>query len=162
MMVTWIKFPLFLFLIPSLLETTTTVTTCETTTQQPNANIGRCSGTADALQAATEVTSISGERLPKMATKLVACDFEVFGIVQGVFFRKHTQKQAVALGLRGWCMNTRDGTVKGQIEGDEKPVEEMKHWLKTKGSPTSRIDKAVFGPSKEITKYSFNDFAIKR
>ncbi|XP_053695785.1 acylphosphatase-2 [Sabethes cyaneus] len=97
-----------------------------------------------------------------MAGKLFACDFEVFGIVQGVFFRKYTQKQAVSLGLRGWCMNTRDGTVKGQLEGEESPINEMKHWLKTKGSPTSRIDKAVFGEMKPIEKYSFNDFGIRR
>uniref|UniRef100_A0A336MHT4 Acylphosphatase n=1 Tax=Culicoides sonorensis TaxID=179676 RepID=A0A336MHT4_CULSO len=94
--------------------------------------------------------------------KLVACDFEVFGIVQGVFFRKHTEKQAKALGVRGWCMNTRDGTVKGQLEGEQKPVDEMKIWLQTKGSPTSRIDKAVFSEMKEIENYTFNGFGIKR
>uniref|UniRef100_A0A1Q3FZB9 Acylphosphatase n=2 Tax=Culex tarsalis TaxID=7177 RepID=A0A1Q3FZB9_CULTA len=97
-----------------------------------------------------------------MAGKLLACDFEVFGIVQGVFFRKYTQKQATSLGLRGWCMNTRDGTVKGQMEGEEKPINEMKYWLQKKGSPTSRIDKVVFGELKEIPKYSFNDFGIRR
>uniref|UniRef100_A0A182RYC6 acylphosphatase n=1 Tax=Anopheles funestus TaxID=62324 RepID=A0A182RYC6_ANOFN len=80
---------------------------------------------------------------PKMSNKLFMCDFEVFGIVQGVFFRKYTQKQASSLGIRGWCMNTRDDTVKGQLEGEEKAMNEMKHWLQTKGSPSSRIDKAV-------------------
>ncbi|XP_065075136.1 acylphosphatase-2 [Ochlerotatus camptorhynchus] len=100
-------------------------------------------------------------RSSDMASKLFACDFEVFGIVQGVFFRKYTQKQAITLGLKGWCKNTRDGTVKGQMEGEVKPMNEMKHWLQTKGSPTSRIDKAVFTEMKEITKFSFNDFSIK-
>ncbi|EAT39863.1 AAEL008369-PB [Aedes aegypti] len=103
-----------------------------------------------------------GKAAEEMAGKLFACDFEVFGIVQGVFFRKYTQKQATSLGLKGWCMNTRDGTVKGQMEGEAKPVNEMKHWLQTKGSPTSRIDKAVFSEMKEISKYSFNDFSVKR
>uniref|UniRef100_A0A182XVK1 acylphosphatase n=2 Tax=Anopheles stephensi TaxID=30069 RepID=A0A182XVK1_ANOST len=97
-----------------------------------------------------------------MSTKLFACDFEVFGTVQGVFFRKYTQKQASSLGIRGWCMNTRDDTVKGQLEGEEKPMNEMKHWLQTKGSPSSRIDKAVFSVPKEITSYSFKDFSIRR
>ncbi|XP_041762033.1 acylphosphatase-2-like [Anopheles merus] len=99
---------------------------------------------------------------PKMSSKLFICDFEVFGIVQGVFFRKFTQKQASSLGLRGWCMNTHDGTVKGQLEGEEKPMNEMKHWLQTKGSPSSRIDKAVFSVPKEITSYSFKDFSVHR
>ncbi|XP_058818979.1 acylphosphatase-2 [Topomyia yanbarensis] len=98
----------------------------------------------------------------KMASKLCACDFEVFGIVQGVFFRKYTQKQATSLGLHGWCMNTRDGTVKGQMEGEERNINEMKHWLQTKGSPSSRIDKAVFSEMREIHKYSFSDFGIRR
>ncbi|XP_050071409.1 acylphosphatase-2-like [Anopheles maculipalpis] len=98
----------------------------------------------------------------KMSTKLFACDFEVFGIVQGVFFRKYTQKQASSLGLRGWCMNTRDDTVKGQLEGEEKAMNEMKYWLQTKGSPSSRIDKAVFSVPKEIVSYSFKDFSIRR
>ncbi|XP_019558405.3 acylphosphatase-2 isoform X2 [Aedes albopictus] len=113
---------------------------------------------------ATDDESASDRKGPlsEMAGKLFACDFEVFGIVQGVFFRKYTQKQATSLGLKGWCMNTRDGTVKGQMEGEAKPMNEMKHWLQTKGSPTSRIDKAVFSEMKEIAKYSFNDYSIKR
>jgi len=94
--------------------------------------------------------------------KLVACDFEVFGIVQGVFFRKHTEKKAKALGIKGWCMNTRDGTVKGQMEGEAKPVEDMKAWLQTEGSPQSRIDQAVFSELREIKTYTFKDFGIKR
>uniref|UniRef100_A0A2M3ZDS1 Acylphosphatase n=1 Tax=Anopheles braziliensis TaxID=58242 RepID=A0A2M3ZDS1_9DIPT len=96
------------------------------------------------------------------SAKLLACDFEVFGIVQGVFFRKHTQKYATSLGVRGWCMNTADGTVKGQIEGEEKAFNEMKYWLQTKGSPSSRIDKAVFNVPKELTAYTYKDFSIRR
>lgn len=29
------------------------------------------------------------------------CEFEVFGKVQGVYFRKYTERQAIILGLRG-------------------------------------------------------------
>ena len=38
---------------------------------------------------------------------LVSVDYEVFGRVQGVFFRKYTAKQANALKLNGWIMNTK-------------------------------------------------------
>ena len=38
---------------------------------------------------------------------LVAADYEVFGRVQGVFFRKFTNDKAKNLGLRGWVKNTR-------------------------------------------------------
>ncbi|KAL9895738.1 acylphosphatase 2 [Glossina fuscipes fuscipes] len=97
-----------------------------------------------------------------MATKgLFAVNFEVFGLVQGVFFRKYTVQRAKGLGLRGWCMNTRNGTVQGQLEGPETKINEMKVWLETKGSPSSRIDKAVFSEMKSIEKYSFFDFEVR-
>ena len=38
---------------------------------------------------------------------LVALEYEVFGKVQGVFFRKFTNEKAQSLGLRGWVKNTR-------------------------------------------------------
>lgn len=77
---------------------------------------------------------------------LYALDFEVFGKVQGnsvnlftiflninsnintilgVFFRKYTEKQANSLGLKGWCMNTDTGTVRGQLEGPQNELNEM-------------------------------------
>lgn len=45
--------------------------------------------------------------------------FEVFGRVQGVSFRAYTRKQAVSIGLTGWCRNTDAGTVVGVLEGQE-------------------------------------------
>lgn len=59
-------------------------------------------------------------------------------------------------------MNTHAGTVKGQLEGPTKEIEEMKHWLKTTGSPSSKIEKADFTDIQEIPKFSFNDFSIKK
>ena len=38
---------------------------------------------------------------------LVALEYEVFGRVQGVFFRKFTNEKAQSLGLRRWVKNTR-------------------------------------------------------
>ncbi|KAI4486553.1 PREDICTED: acylphosphatase-1-like [Polistes canadensis] len=95
-------------------------------------------------------------------SKLVALDFEVFGTVQGVFFRKYTQQKGQELGLKGWCMNTSKGTVVGQLEGEESRVEEMKRWLQYKGSPQSSITKAVFQNEKEITQPSFKSFDIRK
>ncbi|KAJ8925267.1 hypothetical protein NQ315_009095 [Exocentrus adspersus] len=94
--------------------------------------------------------------------KLVSVDFEVFGRVQGVFFRKYTEQQAKRLGLRGWCMNTLQDTVKGVIEGNPSKIGEMKQWLQKTGSPQSRIDKAVFTNEKDISKFSYDSFKIKR
>ncbi|XP_053653750.1 acylphosphatase-2 isoform X1 [Cherax quadricarinatus] len=95
------------------------------------------------------------------AATLLAVDFEVFGLVQGVFFRKYTQKRAKELNLRGWCMNTDRGTVVGQMEGQSDMVSIMKDWLKKTGSPSSRIDKVEFKNEREIQDYTFKNFSIK-
>ncbi|XP_053653752.1 acylphosphatase-2 isoform X2 [Cherax quadricarinatus] len=95
------------------------------------------------------------------AATLLAVDFEVFGLVQGVFFRKYTQDQAIRLGVHGWCMNTYHRTVKGQLEGPREMVKLMKDWLKKTGSPSSRIDKVEFKNEREIQDYTFKNFSIK-
>ncbi|XP_066599562.1 acylphosphatase-2-like [Prorops nasuta] len=95
-------------------------------------------------------------------SKLAGLDFEVFGRVQGVFFRKHTRQQAQKLQLFGWCRNTDDGTVKGQLQGDKSKVDEMKLWLQKVGSPQSAIDKAIFSNEREISELTFKDFSIRR
>lgn len=38
---------------------------------------------------------------------------------------QHTYENAEKLGLRGWCMNTNNGTVKGKLEGPLKAIEAM-------------------------------------
>ncbi|XP_063848294.1 acylphosphatase-2-like isoform X1 [Scylla paramamosain] len=93
--------------------------------------------------------------------RLLAVDFEVFGRVQGVFFRKYTQDEGKKLGVRGWCMNTHHGTVAGQLEGPQDKVIMMKEWLQKTGSPSSRIDKAEFKNEKEIEDYSFKSFSVR-
>lgn len=90
------------------------------------------------------------------------CQFEVFGRVQGVFFRKYTKQQADQLNLTGWCQNTRDDTVRGEIEGSEENINKMKHWLENTGSPQSRITKAVFSPLKSIETSVHEQFVIRR
>lgn len=90
------------------------------------------------------------------------CEFEVFGRVQGVFFRKYTKQQAEKLQLTGWCANTRDDTVRGEIEGAEPHLNEMKEWLQRTGSPSSRITKAAFSPSKVVEQPVYDAFVIRR
>lgn len=90
------------------------------------------------------------------------CEFEVFGKVQGVFFRKYTKKQADALNLTGWCMNTRSGTVKGEMEGIESDINKMKKWLESTGSPQSNITKAEFSPLKTVSTTTYDSFTIRK
>lgn len=48
---------------------------------------------------------------------LISVDYEIYGKVQGVFFRKYTAAEATKLKLVGWVQNTEKGTVKGQMKG---------------------------------------------
>ncbi|XP_037097686.1 acylphosphatase-1 [Syngnathus acus] len=92
--------------------------------------------------------------------ELISVDYEVFGKVQGVFFRKYTQTQGKKLGLVGWVQNTSAGTVQGQIQGPRKKVIEMKHWLKSTGSPKSQITKAEFKNEKTVVSLDHSSFDI--
>ncbi|XP_011498784.1 PREDICTED: acylphosphatase-1-like [Ceratosolen solmsi marchali] len=96
----------------------------------------------------------------KMTT--IGVNFEVFGKVQGVFFRKFTASKAKELGLNGWCMNTNDGTVRGYIEGNMSKIDEMKNWLQYIGSPKSSILKAEFKNEKGLNNLTYHNFTIKK
>ncbi|KAH8738810.1 hypothetical protein FG386_002265 [Cryptosporidium ryanae] len=62
---------------------------------------------------------------------LQRCEFEVFGKVQGVCFRRYTYNKASELGVFGWCRNTSRDTVVGELEGPKNKVQEM-HYCKIK------------------------------
>ena len=63
------------------------------------------------------------------AASVASIRFTIHGKVQGVFFRKHTQIQGNRLGLRGWVMNTEQGTVVGEAHGPASAVAELSTWL---------------------------------
>ena len=114
------------------------------------------------LVASSSLPEVTSQNPNTTMSKLVGVDFEIHGTVQGVFFRKYTQKRGKELSLKGWCMNTDDGTVVGRLEGDKDKVEEMKHWLRNTGSPQSAIDKAEFRNEREISTTTFSNFDIKK
>lgn len=62
----------------------------------------------------------------------------VGGRVQGVFFRAQTRDMALRLGLAGWVMNRRDGSVEAVFEGDRAAVEDAVEWART-GPPAARV-----------------------
>lgn len=72
-------------------------------------------------------------------------EFQVFGKVQGVFFRKYTQRKATELQVAGWIRNTARGTVEGQVACHNlQRCNQMKVWFQSEGSPRSDIDHAEF------------------
>lgn len=93
---------------------------------------------------------------------LRSANFEVFGKVQGVFFRKYTKKTCDKCHVNGWIINTERGTVQGTIEGTPQSIDFVKRWLQTKGSPSSRIEKAEFFDEQTISKKTFDSFKIIR
>lgn len=76
--------------------------------------------------------------------KVNSFEYEVFGKVQKVGFRVMMNKKMKEFknnDVSGSAINTKEGTVKGIMFGNEENLEEMKNWLKNVGSPRSRIDK---------------------
>ena len=69
----------------------------------------------------------------------ISAQVVVHGWVQGVYFRAYTRDQARMLGLAGWVMNRRDGTVEAFLEGEKTKVEQMVAWCR-QGPPTAQVD----------------------
>ena len=63
----------------------------------------------------------------------------VSGIVQGVFFRSNTRRQALIRGLNGWVRNLPDGRVEAVFEGEEEAVKNMVEWCRG-GPPYAAVD----------------------
>lgn len=70
---------------------------------------------------------------------IVAKHVHFTGIVQGVFFRAHTQREALRLGLKGWVRNLPDGRVEAWAEGDRASVDGLLEYCRT-GIPAARVD----------------------
>ena len=63
----------------------------------------------------------------------------VSGLVQGVWYRMHTQAEAQRLGLAGWVRNLPDRRVEFVAEGAPADVEQLLHWAR-RGPPDARVD----------------------
>ncbi|MEM2995099.1 MAG: acylphosphatase [Candidatus Bathyarchaeia archaeon] len=49
----------------------------------------------------------------------------VSGMVQGVFFRSETKREAKKRGVTGWVRNLSDGRVEAVFEGEEENVKQL-------------------------------------
>lgn len=74
----------------------------------------------------------------------------VSGIVQGVFFRAHTQQVARSLRLTGWVHNLCDGRVEIVAEGSKDALDKLVEWCHH-GPSMSRVEK---------TDVQWEDFAV--
>ena len=70
----------------------------------------------------------------------VARKVVVHGLVQGVFFRDTTRRQADALGVSGWVRNEYDGTVRIHAEGPVAAVDALVAWAH-RGPPYASVER---------------------
>jgi len=112
--------------------------------------------------AAAAPFSSSSASASSSPSSLAAFTYEVHGKVQGVFFRKHTQKVAQELKIVGWVMNTPHGSVVGEAEGPQAKLCLFETWLTNTGSPKSRIDRVDIHNRRSITSRSASSFEFRK
>jgi acylphosphatase len=66
-------------------------------------------------------------------------NIRVSGRVQGVFYRATTVDMAKSLGLKGFVLNERSGSVYIEVEGEVAIVDQLIEWAR-KGPPMARVE----------------------
>ncbi|MBS7659106.1 MAG: acylphosphatase [Candidatus Bathyarchaeia archaeon] len=62
----------------------------------------------------------------------------ISGVVQGVFFRATTRREARKWGVNGWVRNLPDGRVEAVFEGEEEAVRRLIEFCK-RGPPGAKV-----------------------
>src|SRR5262245_57707242 len=71
-----------------------------------------------------------------------AAEILIEGRVQGVGYRNYVQRKAQQLGLTGYVMNLRNGSVRIRVEGVRESIEDLTGELK-KGPPFSQVERVA-------------------
>lgn len=88
---------------------------------------------------------------------MMARRIQVFGKVQGVFFRASAKTIADDLGLNGWVRNEQDGSVLIEVEGMETNVEKMVEWCE-EGPTFAKVNDVILAEAEEV---DFESFEIR-
>ncbi|GIV44827.1 MAG: acylphosphatase [Bacteroidia bacterium] len=72
-----------------------------------------------------------------------AFQIQVFGKVQGVYYRQSTRDKALELGLKGTVQNLPDGSVLIHAEGNEENLNKLISWCH-KGPIMSNVEQVKF------------------
>ncbi|MCR4306035.1 MAG: acylphosphatase [Candidatus Daviesbacteria bacterium] len=78
-------------------------------------------------------------------------NINVYGLVQGVFFRASAKEEADKLNLTGFAKNMPDGSVYIEAEGEENNLEKFIKWC-SNGPMMAQVDKI------EASEESLKDF----
>lgn len=81
----------------------------------------------------------------------------ISGIVQGVYYRQSTKRQAQKLDLKGWVRNLEDGRVEALVEGEKDKIEELIKWCH-QGPSNAKVDNVEI--DYQEYKNEFQDFFV--
>lgn len=81
----------------------------------------------------------------------------ISGRVQGVWFRKYTQTQALKLGIKGFVKNLPDGNVYVEAEAAQAVLDQFIAWCHV-GSPLSSVKEVKWDKGELL---SFSAFEIR-
>lgn len=87
-----------------------------------------------------------------------AFQIQVFGKVQGVYYRQSTREKALDLGLCGTVQNLQDCSVIIHVEGDEEKIEQLIEWCH-KGPIMAKVSEVKVS---ESTLKNYTSFEIIR
>ena len=74
-------------------------------------------------------------------------NIQVYGLVQGVFFRATAKEQADKLGITGFAENRIDGSVYIEAEGEENQLNDFIKWCN--GGPSmAQVEKVIVNEDK--------------
>jgi len=83
----------------------------------------------------------------------------ISGLVQGVYFRKSTQEQAIVFSLTGWVRNLENGNVECVATGSPEAINLLIRWC-AKGPDAARVDNVGVSEMPEVQ--VFDGFEIRR
>jgi len=94
----------------------------------------------------------------KLNLAMQTVQIQVFGRVQGVYFRASTKQQAESLGICGWVRNEVDGSVQIEATGSKEQLDQLMNWCQ-KGPDFARVDRMEI---KNMELKSFDCFEVIR
>lgn len=83
---------------------------------------------------------------------------QVYGKVQGVWYRASTRNKALELGLLGTVQNQADGSVYIEARGNEKQLQDFIQWCQ-EGPPHAKVDHLEMN---DIEMKAFSSFEVIR
>jgi len=90
-----------------------------------------------------------------MSAEIKTVRVEIFGRVQGVWYRGWTIREAEALGLDGWVRNRGEGHVEAVFSGPAAVVEAMIGYCR-RGPPGARVTDIAVEPCDEVPAPGFH------